>query len=621
MILLATLAVFALVPGARALNLLANPSFEDAAGGAPPTSWSAFADAAAASNALPHSGARGVNVSATGGAGSYGILYQRYYGAVAQASVYSMSVWARGGAGRVSIEFFDGSGNKLDENVSSFGAAAAWTQRFASLAAPPGAVAISAVVGAEDNGGGGGAAAAAVLLDDASLDRVSEPAFAFDLRDALPGAFEGFGVNTWASMTEGNKLLGALGLRHVRATQDGDSDEQMRGLRELTASLGVSWLYQLWAAPDRFVTNGMLSDVTGFAAYWVSEVARLAAAGACPDAIDLMNEPDSGGAWSTGIAPADYSALVGDTRRRLDAAGFANVSIFGPGLVVLSNEPQWVSALDAAAANATGRFASHAYDDGPGMPGRATMEADFPLFASAVRAKSPSTTALFVTEFATHNYRYNGYEYPDADETPAGSYSVSDSLPFAVRVVENTLAMLNEGATALFYWCAQDAGGKSWGYVDGAGRRKPVFFAQLNLFPRLAVGARTLRGGGAGASGDSDLTLGAFALPPAAAGGAGGGSGGSSSILVAASNAGQVAEAATLTLAGCPAGGLRLVNATAFIGTRLGNPAAGEWDEAALVPAAPGQVAGALAACELRLELPALSTLSVELELVGGPLA
>ena len=592
------LAAALLSGAARALNLLANPSFEDIAGGGLPASWAPYADVAAAPNAQPHSGARGVNASATGGAGSFGILYQRVYGAPAAGATYAVSAWARGGAGRVSIEFFDGAGNKLDANVSSFPATDAWTQRFASLAAPPGAAAISAVVGAEGAG-------AAVLLDDASLDRVSTPAYAFDLRDSLPGAFDGFGVNTWADMVEGNKYLGPLGLRFIRATQDGDSDAQMRNLRMMTASLGIQWLFQLWSAPDRYTKGGMLSDVRGFAAYWVTVVARLAAVGACPDHIDLMNEPDSGGAWSTGIAPADYSELVSTTRRLLDAAGFSNVTIFGPGTVVLSNAPQWVSALDAQAVGATGRFVSHAYDDGPGMPGAATMEADFPLFAAAVRAKS-NTTSLLVTEFATHNFEYNGYVYPNADQTPAGSYSVSDSLPFAIRVVENTIAMLNGGATALVYWCAQDAGGKSWGYVDGNGRLKPVFFAQLNLFPRLAVGARTLRAPPRAA--DSDVTVGAFTSAAA---------GGGARLLVAASNAGQVAEAVALSLAGCSARGLRLENATALLGTRLGNPAAGEWDEAGLFAAAPGQVSGALAACELRLELPALSTLSVELEVLG----
>ena len=208
-----------------------------------------------------------------------------------------------------------------------------------------------------------------------------------------------------------------------------------------------------------------------------------------------------------------------------------------------------------------------------------------------LRAPSPSTAAA-------------GYTYPDADQTPAGSYSVSDSVPFAVRVVENTLAMLNAGATALFYWCAQDAGGKSWGYVDGAGRRKPVFFAQQNLFPLLAVGARTLRAPARAAG--SDVTLGAFA------------SAGGARLLVAASNAGQVAEAVSLALAGCPARGLRLANATSFLSTRLGNPSAGEWDEAGLFAAAAGQVGGALGVCELRLALPALSTLSVELEVLLG---
>jgi hypothetical protein len=102
---------------------------------------------------------------------------------------------------------------------------------------------------------------------------------------------------------------------------------------------------------------------------------------------------------------------------------------------------------------------------------------------------------------------------------------------------------------------------------------------------------------------DSDVTLGVFVS--------------GASVLVAASNAGQIAEAVSLSVAGCAAGGLRLANATAMLGTSFGDPSAGEWDGAALFPALE-QVGGALTACEVRVTLPALSTLAVELELVGA---
>jgi hypothetical protein len=79
-----------------ALNLLANPSFEDASGGAPSV-WATYADVAASSTRLPHSGARGANLTSTDPS-TFGILYQRVYGAVvAPGAVYSVSAWARGG--------------------------------------------------------------------------------------------------------------------------------------------------------------------------------------------------------------------------------------------------------------------------------------------------------------------------------------------------------------------------------------------------------------------------------------------------------------------------------------------------------------------------------------------
>ena len=597
-----SLSLCALLVGAG--SFLLNPSFEDTAAGLP-SSWALYADVSVASNALPHSGALGVSVSSTNSS-SYGILYQRCsLPPSAPGTVFQVSAWARGGAGYIALEYLDAQGRKVAVNSSPFPATGSlWVQRTVALPLPPpSGLTLSAVLGA--------VAGATVLYDDASADLVQRPVYAFDLARPLAAEFEGFGVNAWASMAEGLKYLRPLGLRWVRTTQDGDSAQQLQAMHALTQSLGIRQVYLLWSAPERFTAGGMLVDVAGFAAYWVGEVARLDSLGVRPDAIDLMNEPDSGGAWSTGIAPGNYSALVALTRALLDAAGYPSVAIFGPGLVVLSSEPQWVGALSAAAAAALGRFVSHAYDDGPGLPGAATMAAHFPAFASAVRAVAPPAAApapLLVTEYATHNPSYLGYTYPNPDSTPAGAYSLADSLPYAVRVAENTLALLNSGASGLLYWCAQDMGGKSWGYVSQAGRLKPVYWALLNLYPRLALGGRMLQP--PAMAQHSDVTVGVYAQPRSSRGSAG-----SAALLLALSNAGAIEESVTLQLAGCSPGALRVLNATACVGVSLGNPSKGEYDQAALVDAA-GQVStgSEQGVCTVTLTLPALSTLAVDVQ-------
>ena len=64
----------------------------------------------------------------------------------------------------------------------------------------------------------------------------------------------------------------------------------------------------------------MLEDARGFAKWWVEQVGALARDGMTPHYIELMNEPDSMGHWSTGIAPATYNSVVKGFRDALRIA-------------------------------------------------------------------------------------------------------------------------------------------------------------------------------------------------------------------------------------------------------------------------------------------------------------
>ena len=58
----------------------------------------------------------------------------------------------------------------------------------------------------------------------------------------------------------------------------------------------------------------MLNNIPGFATWWKDEVDYLYTNGMPVEYIELMNEPDSWGAWSTGITYSDYNLLVKDLR-------------------------------------------------------------------------------------------------------------------------------------------------------------------------------------------------------------------------------------------------------------------------------------------------------------------
>jgi len=339
----------------------------------------------------------------------------------------------------------------------------------------------------------------------------------------------------------------------------------------------------------------MLTDIDGFAQYWVNLVMNLSADGLCPHAIDLMNEPDSGGQWSTGILPADYNTLVISVRGKLDTAGYKNVTIFGPGMSNLGygHNMQWIGALDSTAVNDLQRWASHAWDDQPGMPGASTIESVFPQYSNAANAKDPAKPK-FITEYATHNTIYNGYTYPNADNT--GGYSVASTTPYAVRVIENTLALLNQGAVSLYYWEAEDQPEKSWGYVDRQGNKKPIYYSLLTFFPKLAVGARIVT---PPQQHQNDIYVSVSIN--------------NTYTLVVLSNAGMITESATIHLSNSASTNLRVITATAVTPLTFGSVSAGAMDTVNVGSTSITLNNLGSGAYSFTVNMPSLSTLVVEL--------
>ena len=313
----------------------------------------------------------------------------------------------------------------------------------------------------------------------------------FDMRE-LSHRFGGFGTQVWAfnnnPKVDLEQKLAALDIRYVRLTRQGTS-EQMRSLRELTDRMQIEWVYTVWSAPPGLAdSRGVLEDVRGFAKWWVEQVGALARDGMTPHYIELMNEPDSMGHWSTGIGPATYNSLVKRVRDALDRSGFASVGIIGPGLAHLNWEEhntKWIDALD-----------THSWDDGDLCRGGAScIERQWPSFRRAFE-RQDAAKPVFVTEFGTKETTYNGVRYPhpgqetlfpDHASEPTRYYSATDTVAYAVRLFENSLALANEGANVPFIWQLVDEPSellelrKSWGLVDLEGQNKPAFQAIATL--------------------------------------------------------------------------------------------------------------------------------------------
>jgi hypothetical protein len=325
--------------------------------------------------------------------------------------------------------------------------------------------------------------------------------------------FDGFGAQIWAVNNSPEvdlpDLLEQLNIKYVRLTRQGASWEQMNSLRKITDRYGIKWVYMIWSAPDELTDGkGMLRDVAGFSQWWTEEIDALTTNDVRPHYIELMNEPDSEGRWSTGIDPRTYNELVKSVRNRLDGRGYDDIDIVGPGLAHLDwrgNTSKWMRALDPKAVSALGAWSTHSWDDGDLCRGGSScIEKQWTDFGTAVRNQD-AAKRVFITEYASKEANFHGVQYPQPEnrtrfdvDTRHGYYSATNTMPFAVRLVENTLALLNKGANVSFVWQLVDEevelvrDRKSWGLVDLKGNAKPAFGALKTLCSRIPVGAQVV---------------------------------------------------------------------------------------------------------------------------------
>jgi len=480
--------MLAMNAGAAPPNLLHNPGFE-AGGSGVPASWEAWGDGTVAIVADGAQGGR-LAVEIDGKAGGQGI-YQFTDGAVAGAE-YEGAFWARAESGdavdvTVKIEFENAAGSKM-QSEWTVRAGRTWT-RFARRMTAPGEslrAGLTLVVGA----------GAVVRIDDAALVMAGKPRppgpAAYDL--AKPGGtVAGWGVHHWADNKRAAREFAALNITHIRIARDGSSWEDLVELRRVTDRLGIKWLFVKWSPPgEMFGADGQLNDVPGFTREWIATAKELDGHGCRPHFIDLSNEPDY-----FGIKPGTYNELVKSVRAALDAAGFREVGIAGPGLTHIGDDNfgRYDRALDPEAVKSLAVWATHAWedtwDDQSGNP------AVFPLRARAFVGRCRERDAskpVWYTEYATAARRFHGVRYPDSD-TESENYCGSFTQAFAARTFENTLQILNHGADMAFYWCSEDFPGskKQWGYIGPNGERKNIYWALKALYGNLKPGTRVVQ--------------------------------------------------------------------------------------------------------------------------------
>ena len=462
---------------AGAANLLANPSFEN--GTVQPFSWNTWGDG----NVIWQTGgARTGSKCMNLGGPDLALMYQRVPGTAGGA--YAVRAWARydsgAGDGEIKVEFHDGWENKIIEHRQLVHPPSDWTEYSVTGIAPAGTVYVTATL----VGFGG----STLLFDDVSLsEQTQDPDLLIDAR-AKAHTFLGFGAQIWDFSADTARVCSDLNIRYVRVSSTSAAVQ--------ASAAGMNILLLRWSAPAQWLdgNNALMPQyVDDYAALWANTVADLAAAGLTPACIELSNEPD--GDWNTYISPANYNTLVKLTRAELDARGLFDVGIVGPGLTHLdwnNHNSTWIGALDAQAVASLAAWGSHTWDDGSLCTGGAScIHSRWPDFGDSADARDP-TLPKFITEFATKENTFHGVTYPHPDLFR--DYNATNSMPYAVRVYENALALLNCGAHVPFIWQAtdQDWETKGWGLIDLAGNPKPVFHALQTWWPTVPVGASVI---------------------------------------------------------------------------------------------------------------------------------
>ncbi len=599
-------------------ELLLNGTLE--AGADAPEQWAAAATAGGEFTWTLTEGranSRGARVGSENN--GYALLYQSM--PASPGTAFTFNGWTKraegNGQGELKLEFTDAQGRRLAEHVRPLRAPADWQRFFIVGQAPAGTATATAVV----VGLGGGA----LHFDDLAL-RPTSPTLTFNFANTRQ-TFRGFGTQAWAYPATPDypdleivraQALEDFSIRYVRVENlfESASWDEMRNLRAITDALGIEWVYTVWAAPGALQTDaGLLFDVNGFARWWARHTATAHANGVAVEYIELMNEPDSGGQWSTGISYGQYGALVTRTRRLLDRMGLAAVGIIGPGTSSTSwSAPErYIEAMDAAAVAAMAGWSTHSWaDDFAGVfpEGPVSSAGHWPNFAAHAAARGPDKLRI-VTEIGTKLNTFAGITYRPADASPWDDtlafpyHNVTNSQPYAAYVFANSLALLNadQGAEALLLWQLLDeptevlGKAKGWGMIDLWGVDKPVAGAMRTLTSALQPGAVVVE---APPQAYNPLYAAAFLSD--------------TRVVVAVANTSEAMASTQIQLTHAPAA-LTVAGALLHRRVLMGDPTLGEPDvsttESALITLQPGMDAGAYT---LDAELPAYATLTITLE-------
>jgi hypothetical protein len=329
----------------------------------------------------------------------------------------------------------------------------------------------------------------------------------FDVEDTSQ-TFMGFGAQMWTGDDRPIAIAEDMNFRYMRINVNYDSLSFSTGTRSDYDNFWANSTYwhrsnlqSTWADLDALGIKKVMvqfgiqdvwlnsSDefqsqyVDEHAKYWGAYVSWISSYGMTPEYIELFNEPD--GTWNGYVSPSIYNEVVKAVRTELDYRGFPDVKIIGPGKahINIGSEDDWIDALDTQGVQAMGGWSIHGWYWWS-QEQRDSIRNSWYGFGNSINNKDPQgNKPVFITEYSSNATEFHGVT------------ANLETVPWAVRVFENTLSFLNLGVNIPIYWQSADM---SWGEpnnnglvrVDGS--KRPVYYALQSFFPKVPVDSNVI---------------------------------------------------------------------------------------------------------------------------------
>lgn len=459
-----------------------------------------------------HSGERCMAI----GGGGEALVYQVVPFSEAPGKTFQMKVWIKhftrdgeGNSAQIRLGFRTNAFDlePMQEAILTVNATREWKEYQLSAKAPEGSAYVSVALLAHRG--------SKVMFDDVSLDIQGDETVSYDLQQ-LSHQFLGFGTQLWAYNKNPQNVrhqatrfhaLKEMNIKYIRVEHycDHASWKELKALRRETDQLGIKWVYVIWRSKKE--SRKMIDSDKGvaqFADEWLQIIHELYRNGIPIEYIELMNEPDSKGDWSTGMDPYWYAKAVMAVREKLNHSPYHQVEIIGPGPSSMKQLHDYIKEmLQNGAHHDLAGWSTHSWggtetdSEHNYRSGAPSIEYWWEKEFKELSNSKDRALPIYVTEFSSDIRSIDGVQYdPDKfgqwDESKiAPNYSVANTMAFGVRTYENALAFLNKGAHSAFFWQLVDEWPetsdkhKSWGFLDLWGKEKPVYHAVLSLAKNL----------------------------------------------------------------------------------------------------------------------------------------